>query len=496
MDEPKLNNVFLVHCKHFDVRDLKDDITFHLCNAVNKVMGWQAMGAQKFKGVWSIRVKTEEARTTLLKRHIMIDSKEVKLYAHNPYTRRRHDDESERIVIKDFPMWEPNSMITTYFETQPHIETVSDEVYYSKARNNSTKGTSAFVNGDRFLFVKCGFDPPLPKIVQIGGYECRTWYSSRDNKCLRCDGNHKTDNTSKCPAYRESSPNVNPFSGGPCSNFYRCTVDIDEMSFASSEHAYQWYACTELVQPDLAEKVFHAKTPFEAKKLAAPLKNGNPKWENVKYDVMKKVLMAKAESNGVFRNELLNSGDSLWVECSTTDLYWGNGLTVPLTATTDPSYYPGKNKLGQALGEIRDAIRSKMADELIKSPADHNPESDASTSVNTVNTDMDTDNPNSDERQSRAKEKAESSQTRSSSLPQRASVNKLNTPLIKKFFKQQTFKSKTKRLSSRPQAVAKLKDDENQSDADAGSVTSFGQFVDNFLADRSGDFEDEGDGKK
>ena len=49
----------------------------------------------------------------------MIDSKEVKLYAHNLYTRRRHDDESERIVIKYFPMWEPNSMITTYFETQP-----------------------------------------------------------------------------------------------------------------------------------------------------------------------------------------------------------------------------------------------------------------------------------------------------------------------------------------------------------------------------------------
>ena len=92
---------------------------------------------------------------------------------------------------------------------------------------------------------------------------------------------------------------------------------------------------------------------------------------------MKKVLMAKAESNGVFRNELLNSGDSLWVECSTTDLYWGNGLTVPLTATPDPSYYHGKNKLSQALGEIRDAIRSKMADELIKSPADHNFASDA-----------------------------------------------------------------------------------------------------------------------
>ena len=89
-------------------------------------------------------------------------------------------------------------MITTYFETQQHVKIVSDKVYYSKARNNSTKGTSAFVNGDRFLFVKCGFDPPLPKIVQNGGYECRTWYSSRDKKCLRCDGNHKTDNIHSC----------------------------------------------------------------------------------------------------------------------------------------------------------------------------------------------------------------------------------------------------------------------------------------------------------
>ena len=69
-------------------------------------MSWQAKGAQTFKGVWSIRVKTEEARTTLLKRHIMIDSRDVKLYAHNPYTRRRHDDESEKIVIKDFSMWQ------------------------------------------------------------------------------------------------------------------------------------------------------------------------------------------------------------------------------------------------------------------------------------------------------------------------------------------------------------------------------------------------------
>ena len=65
-----------------------------------------------------------------------------------------------------------------------------------------------------------------------------------------------------------------------------------------------------------------------------------------------------------------------------------------------------------------------------------------------------------------------------------------------KFFKQQTFKSKTKRLSSRPKAFEKLKDDENQSDADAGSVTSFGQFVDNFLAGRFRDLKDEGDGKK
>ena len=35
-----------------DVKTLQGDITFHQCNAINKIISWQAVGAQKFRGVW------------------------------------------------------------------------------------------------------------------------------------------------------------------------------------------------------------------------------------------------------------------------------------------------------------------------------------------------------------------------------------------------------------------------------------------------------------
>ena len=49
-------------------------------------------------------------------------------------------------------------------------------------------------------------------------------------------------------------------------------------------------------------------------------------WENSRYGVMEKFLLAKAETNQQFRDELLGSGDTLLVESSASDLYWGSGL--------------------------------------------------------------------------------------------------------------------------------------------------------------------------
>ena len=67
---------------------------------------------------------------------------------------------------------------------------------------------------------------------------------------------------------------------------------------------------------------------------------------------MREVLIAKIGSNKFFRDELLNSGDKNLVE-ALADPWWGCGLPYHIAIKTNPKHYPGSNKLGQLLMELR-----------------------------------------------------------------------------------------------------------------------------------------------
>ena len=198
-------------------------------------------------------------------------------------------------------------------------------------------------------YVKSGFHT-LPERAVIAGYLCRIWYASRRNQCDRCHRHHKTMDVDQCEAYRHNQPDVRVFGKGPFSNFSYCKMTMDNISFPTSEHAYQWHACMNHLCNDQAEKVMCAKTPREAKQIASQIKTNSIicDWKTSRYGVMKKVLLAKAETNQQFRDELLGSGDTLLVESSASDLYWGSGLSYNLTLTTHPDFYPGKIAWGSS----------------------------------------------------------------------------------------------------------------------------------------------------
>ena len=53
------------------------------------------------------------------------------------------------------------------------------------------------------------------------------------------------------------------------------------------------------------------------------------------------------------------------------DDYWGSGLIMSITATTNPKNYPGSNKLGQLLGELRrELTNNQLQDEETNEPMD------------------------------------------------------------------------------------------------------------------------------
>ena len=240
--------------------------------------------------------------------------------------------------------------------------TSCSSVYQSKARNNITNSASSFLNGDRFVFVNNDIYPPLPKSVPIGGYSCRIRHSSQIQNCVRCrSSSHRTDDHAACPLYTEPREDVVAFSGGVFSNFNKCKMTLDDMEFVTSEHAYQWRACTEALRVDLAEKVYKAATPREAKLIVNEIKHEAMNWHTIKYDVMKEVLRAKVSSSQQFKDAPLDTGDKILVEARIDDS-WGSGLSHALTLNTNPDMYPGSNKLGILLAELRGELRNATVD--------------------------------------------------------------------------------------------------------------------------------------
>ena len=359
MGWPDGSEVPILYCKHSAISAIEGDLSFHLCSAINTIHKNQALGAQKLKTLWIIVVRTFEVRDSLLTSGITVNNTNIKLYAQNPYD-IDIAVETERILIKDLPLWEPNSLVSDFFKEQSHIKPTSD-VMFSKARNNNTNRSSTFLNGDRFLYVQSGFKPPLPANIKIGKYTCRVWRpTKKSTKCNRCAStDHNTMDITKCDAYVPKVDNTLVFTRGVLSNFDRCAVEMDGLKFVTSEHTYQWRACTEALREDLAEKVIAAKFPIDAKKIAEEVKDDNPKshWNVIKFDVMREVLQAKINSSATFRQALLDTGDMKLAE-GREDMTWGSGLSFNLTITTKSAYWPGSNKLGSILESLRAKLRS------------------------------------------------------------------------------------------------------------------------------------------
>ena len=111
-------------------------------------------------------------------------------------------------------------------------------------------------------------------------------------------------------------------------------------TFMTSEHCYPWNAALEALRDDVAEAVIKAKSPGEAKQLAAPIKNQIVNWDRIKYGNMQNVLIIKTCTSERFKNDLMASDGKLLCE-GLKDMYWGSGLSLYFTNTTKPQYWPG-----------------------------------------------------------------------------------------------------------------------------------------------------------
>lgn len=130
------------------------------------------------------------------------------------------------------------------------------------------------------------------------------------------------------------------------SNFYPAEVKIFGRKWHTSEHAYQSQKSDDKIYQD---KIHKAITASASKKIARQLERSGKRkedWDDIKYDIMYDVVLAKFKQNKKLRKALLATGKAKLIEGNWwKDTTWGvcDGI--------------GKNWLGKILMKVRKKLK-------------------------------------------------------------------------------------------------------------------------------------------
>jgi ribA/ribD-fused uncharacterized protein len=127
------------------------------------------------------------------------------------------------------------------------------------------------------------------------------------------------------------------------SNFSPHLIFIEGEIWPTVEHYFQ---ASKFENADVRNKIKSLKSPMDAS-IKGRDRNVmiRPDWEMIKEEVMLNGLLAKFFQHPNLKTELLKTENSVLIEDTPNDRYWGNG--------GDGS---GKNRLGKLLMEVRDKI--------------------------------------------------------------------------------------------------------------------------------------------
>lgn len=337
---------------------------YEICKSIANVIPERHIeGAQLIRGVWKVYISTLECQMKLLCQGVPIRNILVHLQETNPYI--RSDDTSVRVLIKDLPLYMDSQVIKNYLEESEGL-ILKSEIKFSNIKDKDGNWTN-FKNGDRFVYVAPIIGKSLPREARIGEHPCRIFHNGQEEQCRVCDtSGHKTL-SDECPAIGNNEDHVVPFRGYKhiLSNFAPCQIKHKGKIFTSSEAVYMSEKAEELDMPGIAEKIRRAPNATKANLIAREELEGKEtnEWIGKTDEVMRMVLRLKAKYCPEFCNALIESEGLVLAE-ATNNMYWATGLSVYLTMHTQIKRWPGTNKLGQLLMELReDLLEKKKTDQ-------------------------------------------------------------------------------------------------------------------------------------
>ena len=136
----------------------------------------------------------------------------------------------------------------------------------------------------------------------------------------------------------------------PLSNFYPCPLVIDNTSFPSLEHAYQYRKAVYCQDDAIAAQIYRAVTPNDTKRIAKALPKASlDSFAKIKFQEMAWLLEHKFTQSAKFRSKLK---PGVYYCEATLDVYWACGRRKRETVHNPRLELQGLNKLGLMLTRL------------------------------------------------------------------------------------------------------------------------------------------------
>ena len=149
---------------------------------------------------------------------------------------------------------------------------------------------------------------------------------------------------------------------GCFSNWFLSDFEYAGKKYSSVEQYMMYQKVAMFQKYELEDQIMRTNNPAIIKKLGRThFDNFNSEvWNSVSYTIVKRGVKAKFAQNLELLYELLNTGDSVLMECSKNDKIWGIGIDIESEERYNPASWKGKNQLGRILMSVRDELREEL----------------------------------------------------------------------------------------------------------------------------------------
>jgi ribA/ribD-fused uncharacterized protein len=140
---------------------------------------------------------------------------------------------------------------------------------------------------------------------------------------------------------------------------FEAPMQIDGVTFPTVEHYMQWSKAKMFGDAETQSKILKTKSTKSVRTYGDKVKEYNEdKWNEVRDNLMKIAIKAKFTQHPELRAKLLETGDKLIAEANPREKYWAIGTSQTTSKATDPTKWPGKNRLGVLLQELRNELKT------------------------------------------------------------------------------------------------------------------------------------------